>query len=809
MKRLFLAFLALAGMCMAQPTTNLANIRVQGTNNQVVSGATFGPAAGGTVTANEFYSAATLSTALDLLGSTRGSILYRGALGWTQLIPGTAGWVLTTDGAGSDPYWAVGGGGGGGSGTVTSIPDGSTNGVTWTVATRTTTPTFTFSLGAITPTTINGNTFTAGTGTLTLGAGKVLTGSNTLTFTGTDGSSVNFGTGGTVLYSGGSYVSSLAGTANQITASAATGAVTLSIPATFIAPGSIAATTGVSGTTGTFSTLTSGRVPFASTAGLLIDDADMTFAIDTLTVTKGVIGGISSIANAITNANSVTSAAGTALTLGTGTSGTAVTVASATNAVTAASTNTATSGTITNFSITPIYNQASGTAANTDLLINRTQTAVGSGVQNLVDAQVGGVSRLRTTNTGQTIVNFNDSVANADVSGSAFAVLGSDAAANSEIEVRSYGGGAPQFSAKQSNGTLASGLTATTSGQALLRFFGQGRSSASAYASGLSSYFGFHAAENWSGSANGTYFVINTIPVTTVNRLEALRVSATATATTVQGGAGNMNLLAGTGNSRTMALQTTTSGGTATTALTLDATQNALFAGTVSVTTGLITPSTTFALLNVTPTTINAFGAATTVNTGASATQIWNFGGSTTASQFRFLEPSGSGTNYTAFKAQAQSADITYTWPATVGATGAVLSDSAGNGSLTWGLITEKIATFVIDGGGSAITTGTVSGTSTIPYACTLTGWSISATAATGTNTIKIWNVATGTAIPTISNVINTSGVSLTTGTNVKSATLSDFTDTTYAAYDMFRCAVTAVDGAATDITVTLYGTRL
>lgn len=46
------------------------------------------------------------------------------------------------------------GGGGGGSGTVTSIPDGSTNGVTWTVATRTTTPTFTFTLGAITPTSI-------------------------------------------------------------------------------------------------------------------------------------------------------------------------------------------------------------------------------------------------------------------------------------------------------------------------------------------------------------------------------------------------------------------------------------------------------------------------------------------------------------------------------------------------------------------------------------------------------------------------------------------------------------------------------
>jgi len=40
-----------------------------------------------------------------------------------------------------------------------------------------------------------------------------------------------------------STVTSIAGTANEITASAATGAVTLSIPATFIAPGTIAATT--------------------------------------------------------------------------------------------------------------------------------------------------------------------------------------------------------------------------------------------------------------------------------------------------------------------------------------------------------------------------------------------------------------------------------------------------------------------------------------------------------------------------------------------------------------------------------------
>lgn len=83
---------------------------------------------------------------------------------------------------------------------------------------------------ALTGKTYNGLTVTSTTGTLTVAALKTLTVSNTLTFTGTDSSSVAFGTGGTVLYSGGSYVASIAGTANQITASASTGAVTVGFP---------------------------------------------------------------------------------------------------------------------------------------------------------------------------------------------------------------------------------------------------------------------------------------------------------------------------------------------------------------------------------------------------------------------------------------------------------------------------------------------------------------------------------------------------------------------------------------------------
>lgn len=58
----------------------------------------------------------TASEVLDFIGSTRGSVLYRGAAGWSALTPGTATHVLTSNGAGADPsYQAAGGGSPGGS----------------------------------------------------------------------------------------------------------------------------------------------------------------------------------------------------------------------------------------------------------------------------------------------------------------------------------------------------------------------------------------------------------------------------------------------------------------------------------------------------------------------------------------------------------------------------------------------------------------------------------------------------------------------------------------------------------------------
>jgi hypothetical protein len=57
-----------------------------------------------------------------------------------------------------------------------------------------------------------------------------------------------------------------------------------------------------------------------------------------------------------------------------------------------------TSGTNAAFAITPTYNQASGTAANTDLKIERTETAVGSGVQYLIQAGTAALGNQFTVN---------------------------------------------------------------------------------------------------------------------------------------------------------------------------------------------------------------------------------------------------------------------------------------------------------------------------------------------------------------------------------------------------------------------------
>lgn len=79
-------------------------------------------------------------------------------------------------------------------GTVTSVSVVTANGVSGSVATATTTPAITLTLGAITPTSVNGLTITATTGTFTLTDAKTFAVTNTITLSGTDGTVMTFPT---------------------------------------------------------------------------------------------------------------------------------------------------------------------------------------------------------------------------------------------------------------------------------------------------------------------------------------------------------------------------------------------------------------------------------------------------------------------------------------------------------------------------------------------------------------------------------------------------------------------------------------
>lgn len=86
-----------------------------------------------------------------------------------------------------------------GSGTVTSVSVVSANGVSGSVANATTTPAITITLGAIVPISVNGLTISPTTGTLTISGTKTVTFSNTLSFAGTDGTTMTFpGTSATI-----------------------------------------------------------------------------------------------------------------------------------------------------------------------------------------------------------------------------------------------------------------------------------------------------------------------------------------------------------------------------------------------------------------------------------------------------------------------------------------------------------------------------------------------------------------------------------------------------------------------------------
>jgi hypothetical protein len=97
---------------------------------------------------------------------------------------------------------------------------------------------------------------------------------------------------------------------------------------------------------------------------------------------------------------------------------------------------------------------------------------------------------------------------------------------------------------------------------------------------------------------------------------------------------------------------------------------------------------------------------------------------------------------------------------------------------------------------GNAIASGVFSVGQTIPFKCTITAWDITIPKAdTGTATIKFTKVADGTGAPGAGDEINTSGVSLSSGTHVRGTVVSDFTSLQINANDVIGASLTAVSG--------------
>ncbi len=130
------------------------------------------------------------------------------------------------------------------------------------------------------------------------------------------------------------------------------------------------------------------RLAFASNAATLSTEKGSSGTLRNINVVAPVVTLTGSSAIGLTSA---------AVTLGNGASASNV---GYTFAQQLATSNATTTGQVTGFAVRMTWDQISGNATNTDLLVNRTETNLGSGVQRLLDLQVGGTSKFNVSNAG-------------------------------------------------------------------------------------------------------------------------------------------------------------------------------------------------------------------------------------------------------------------------------------------------------------------------------------------------------------------------------------------------------------------------
>ncbi len=120
--------------------------------------------------------------------------------------------------------------------------------------------------------------------------------------------------------------------------------------------------------------------------------------------------------------------------------------------------------------------------------------------------------------------------------------------------------------------------------------------------------------------------------------------------------------------------------------------------------------------------------------------------------------------------------------------TGAIAASAGSNSTtMTGGLV------FIIDGGGSTITTG-IKGDVRIPFACTITGWTLLADQS-GAIVVDVWRDTLANFPPTdADSITNGSEPEIAaSGTNAEDTNLGDWTDTTMDAGDILRFNVDSV----------------
>lgn len=238
------------------------------------------------------------------LSYAQGDILYFDGTNLNRLAAGTSGNFLKTQGAGANPTWASAGG----TGTVTSVSVTTANGVSGSVATATTTPAITLTLGAITPSTVNGLTFVAASVGFTIAGGTssktaTIAGNFTtahgddLTLTTTGSTNVTLPTSGTLVNTAVTTLSSLVSigtittgtwTATVIGAAYGGTGVANNAASTLTISGNFATTLTVSGTTGV-------TLPTAGTLATLAGSE--TLSSKTLTAAKIANAGFLADAN--------------------------------------------------------------------------------------------------------------------------------------------------------------------------------------------------------------------------------------------------------------------------------------------------------------------------------------------------------------------------------------------------------------------------------------------------------------------------------------------------------------------------------